>query len=208
MTYFGLEQYLYQKYVGFALTVIALGLFVPGILLPMFSLSMDMNVAISGANINSSLVNKELSIINTVKELWEQNRYLVSVLIFVFSIVIPITKTIALAYVFFAKSQRLRLQIGRFIAAIGKWSMADVFVVAVFLAVLSTNHSENAEQQRLSFFGMNIDFELSSQTISMVGNGFYFFLGYCLLSILGAQLLLSGIKKEAVKNERIGNVIK
>jgi paraquat-inducible protein A len=72
-----------------------------------------------------------------------------------------------------------------------------------FLAVLSTNHAENNEQQQLSFFGMNISFELSSQTISMVGSGFYFFVGYCLLSILGAQLLLSGIKKETAKNEAI-----
>ena len=72
-----------------------------------------------------------------------------------------------------------------------------------FLAVLSTNHAENTEQQQLSFFGMNISFELSSQTISMVGSGFYFFVGYCLLSILGAQLLLSGIKKETAKDEAI-----
>lgn len=156
-----------------------------------------MNVAISGADINSSLVDKRLSIINTVEELWTQNRYLVSILIFVFSILIPITKTSALTYVVFAKSRRIRLKITRFIAAIGKWSMADVFVVAIFLAVLSTNHAENTEQQQLSFFGMKINFSISSETVSMVGEGFYFFVGYCLLSILGAQLLLSGIRKEA-----------
>jgi uncharacterized paraquat-inducible protein A len=192
---------LYQKHLGFALTVVALGLFVPGILLPMFYLSMDMNIAISGADINSSLVNKELSIVNTVTELWEQNRYLVSALIFVFSILIPVIKTSALGYVFFAQSQRIRLQLARFISAIGKWSMADVFVVAVFLAVLSTNHAESAEQHQLSFFGMSIGFEISSRTMSMVGDGFYYFVGYCLLSILGAQLLLSGLKKEITKTK-------
>lgn len=192
---------MYQKHLGFALTVVALGLFVPGILLPMFYLSMDMNIAISGADINSSLVNKELSIVNTVTELWEQNRYLVSALIFVFSILIPVIKTSALGYVFFAQSQRIRLQLARFISAIGKWSMADVFVVAVFLAVLSTNHAESAEQHQLSFFGMSIGFEISSRTMSMVGDGFYYFVGYCLLSILGAQLLLSGLKKEITKTK-------
>lgn len=162
-----------------------------------------MNVAISGADINSSLVNKELSIIKTVEELWLQSRYFVSILIFVFSILIPLIKTSALVYVFFAKTKRIRLRVANFITTIGKWSMADVFVVAVFLAVLSTNHAENTEQHQLSFFGMNIGFELSSQTISMVGNGFYFFVGYCLLSILGAQLLLSGIKKESAKNDAV-----
>ena len=160
-----------------------------------------MKVAISGADINSSLVNKELSIVKTVEELWIQSRYLVSVLIFVFSILIPLIKSSALAYVYFAKTLRIRLGVANFITTIGKWSMADVFVVAVFLAVLSTNHAENTEQQQLSFFGMNIGFEISSQTVSMVGNGFYFFVGYCLLSILGAQLLLCGIKKEAATNQ-------
>lgn len=187
---------MYHKYVGFALTLIAFGLFIPGILLPMFNLSMDMNVAVTGTDIKSSLVNKELSIINTVKELWHQNRYLVSILIFVFSILIPAMKTSALTFVFFAKSQVIRKQVAHLIAAIGKWSMADVFVVAVFLAVLSTNHAETAEQHQLTFFGMSIKFEVSSQTISMVGDGFYYFTAYCLLSILGSQILLSSVKKE------------
>lgn len=197
---------MYQKYIGFGLSLVALGLFVPGILLPMFNLSMNMMVAISGADINSSLLDKELSIINTVTELWQQNRYLVSTLIFVFSILIPVVKTSTLTFVFFTKRQRTQLKLGRFIAAIGKWSMADVFVVAIFLAVLSTNHAESVEQQQLSFFGMSFNFEISSQTISMVGSGFYFFVGYCLVSILGSQLLLWGIKKEVNSSADLGRL--
>lgn len=186
----------YIKYTGFCLTLVAIGLFVPGIILPMFSLNMEMNIAVAGTNIQSQLVNKELSIIATIEELWIQQRFLVSTLIAVFSIVIPICKTTALCYVFFAKSQKIILRVNQFVAAIGKWSMADVFVVAVFLAVLSTNHTENAEQHSLSFFGLNIDFGISTQTLSMVGNGFYYFVGYCLISILGAQLLLHAVNKE------------
>jgi hypothetical protein len=191
----------YYKYTGFAITLLAIGLFVPGIILPMFSLSMDMNVDVAGTGFASNLVNKDLSIITTIEELWTQDRLLVSALIFIFSILIPISKSSALCYVFFAKTKQSKLKVNQFVAAIGKWSMADVFVVAVFLAVLSTNHTENAEQHRLSFFGLSIDFEISTQTLSMVGQGFYFFTAYCLVSILGSQLLLHATKSEITKEQ-------
>lgn len=187
-----------QKHIGIAFTIIALGLFFPGIVLPMFALNMDMTVTMTGAGINSQLLDKELSILNTVSELWQQNRIVVAVLIFVFSVVIPLTKTSLLTFVYFIKDNKRQQVIGNFVAAIGKWSMADVFVVAIFLAVLSTNHTDNAEQHQLSFFGMQIAFEISTQTLSNVGVGFYYFVGYCLLSLLGSQIMLSAIKKTSL----------
>lgn len=191
-----------KKHVGFALSLIAIGLFVPGIILPMFALSMDMTATVTGAGINSELLNKELSIVNTVNELWQQNRVLVAALIFIFSIVIPLMKTSLLAYVYFIKNLKRQQFLAKCVAAIGKWSMADVFVVAVFLAVLSTNHTDSVEQHQLSFFGMQLAFEVSTQTLSHVGHGFYYFTGYCLLSLLGSQLLLSAINNPAQKESK------
>lgn len=188
------NTYTITRYLGFTLSLVAIGLFFPGILLPMFNLTMDMTIAVSGTGINSQLVDKELSIVTTVTQLWQQNRYLVSALIFLFSIVIPIVKTSALCYVFFAKNRMMQQKIANFVASVGKWSMADVFVVAVFLAVLSTNHTENAEQHGVSFFGIALEVDISTQTLSMVGQGFYFFTAYCVLSLLGSQLLLKSVK--------------
>lgn len=190
-----LESHLLQKHLGFAFTVLALGLFVPGIIMPMFTLNMDMTVTITGAGINSELLNKELSILKTVEELWQQERILVAVLIFVFSVVIPLTKTSLLTFVYFIKKKQRQQRIANFVTMIGKWSMADVFVVAIFLAVLSTNHTESMEQHQLSFFGMQMGFEISTQTLSNVGVGFYYFVGYCLLSLFGSQLMQGAIKK-------------
>ncbi|MFC4701194.1 paraquat-inducible protein A [Glaciecola siphonariae] len=188
-----------NKHLGFALSVVAIGLFVPGIILPMFTLSMDMAVAISGTGIDAQLVDRELSILTTVQKLWEDERLLVAALIFIFSVVIPITKSLLLTVVYFAKTQRLQQQITDFVSAIGKWSMADVFVVAVFLAVLSTNYTENAQQQEMSFLGMRIGFEISTQTLSNVGEGFYYFTAYCLVSLAGSQLMLRGIRAQTTK---------
>jgi uncharacterized paraquat-inducible protein A len=54
----------------------------------------------------------------------------------------------------------------------GKWSMADVFVVAVFLAFLA-------------FSNMQVGIPTESRVLI----GLYFFLGYCLLSLLAGYWL-------------------
>lgn len=185
-----------QKHIGFAINVIAIGLFVPGIVLSMFTLNMSMGVDISGSVLSSELLAKDLSILGTVRELWQQDRILVAFLIFAFSVLIPITKTILVAVVYFCRDQYLAKKIIAFVAGIGKWSMADVFVVAVFLAVLSTNQADTAEQYQVSFFGMNIAFELATEILSDVGEGFYYFVAYCLLSLLGTQLIFSGVNRK------------
>ena len=184
------------KHLGFALTIGAIALFVPGILLPMFSLSMDMNIALPGAGFNSTMLDKELSIVDTVRELWQQNRHVVAILIFAFSVLVPVLKTSLLSLVYFVSDSQKQLVISRFVAQIGKWSMADVFVVAIFLAVLSTQHTDSVEQHSVTFFGMKVGFELSSQMLSDVGQGFYYFTGYCIVSMVGAQLTFGAIEKQ------------
>ncbi|MEM0910298.1 MAG: paraquat-inducible protein A [Pseudomonadota bacterium] len=182
------------KHLGFGLNIIALGLFFPGILLPMFNLEMVLAASLSGsATISSDLVNQELSIMQTVEELWSDQRLLVAALIFAFSVCIPLFKTIMVSIAYFAKSDKIEQRLLRFVGAIGKWSMADVFVVAVFLAVLSTNHAETASQQQFSIFGFEMALDISSQTLSNVGEGFYYFVGYCLVSLTGTHLALLGL---------------
>ena len=75
--------------------------------------------------------------------------------------------------------------------------MADVFVVAIFLAVLSTNHAETATQQQLALFGFKLDLIVSSETLSALGAGFYYFTAYCLLSLLGTAISQSSISYQA-----------
>ncbi|MFQ3249296.1 MAG: paraquat-inducible protein A [Glaciecola sp.] len=201
------ETNLLQKRVGFALSVIAIGLFVPGILAPMFSLNMELAVFLSGPTISSELINKELSVVGTVQELLHEDRVLVAILIFAFSVIIPLIKTSLITSVYFTHNIEYQHRISKFVAAIGKWSMADVFVVAIFLAVLSTNHAQSAEAHELSFLGITLDFEVSTQTMSNVGVGFYYFVAYCLVSLLGSQLMLSAINNEInlVKNTHLRN---
>lgn len=183
-----MEYMVLNKHIGFYLNVLALVLFVPGILLPMFSLDMAMTAAVSGSEFTTDIVNKQLSLIGTVKELWQDQRTFVAILIFAFSVCIPIFKSVLLLIAYLKKNTSLERRLVNFVGAIGKWSMADVFVVAIFLAVLSTNHAETATTHQLSMFGFKINIEMSSETLSAAGEGFYYFAAYCLVSLIACQL--------------------
>ncbi len=181
------------KHLGFALTLISLGFFVPGILQPMFSLNMEMQAMLANTVLSADLVDKELSIMATVEELWSDQRLLVAALIFAFSVIIPVLKTTLVAVAYYFRGSAKESKIMKFIASIGKWSMADVFVVAVFLAILSTNHASTESTQNLQIFAFKMDLNISSQTLSNAGSGFYFFTAYCILSLLGTHLYMKGI---------------
>jgi len=189
---------MYKKHIGFAFNIVALGLFFPGILLTMFSFNMEMAANLSGSALTSSLINKELSIMATISELWEDQRLLVAALIFVFSVCIPLVKTILVCVAYLTKSLQIEKRLINFVGAIGKWSMADVFVIAIFLAIMSTNHAETITSEQFSVFGFKIALDISTQTLSGAGEGFYFFTAYCLMSLFGTQLASSAIKQKSV----------
>jgi uncharacterized paraquat-inducible protein A len=188
-----------KKHLGFFFNLIAIALFIPGILLPMFSLNMAMTANVSGAKITNTIIDKNLSLLQTIQELWQDDRLLVALLIFAFSISIPVLKFILLSIAYANKNSRLEITVYKFISQIGKWSMADVFVVAIFLAVLSTNHADTEAQQQLVLFGFKLDFIVSSETLSALGPGFYFFTSYCLLSLLGSSISNSSINTKTKK---------
>jgi uncharacterized paraquat-inducible protein A len=185
-----------KKHLGFGLNIAALALFFPGILFPMFSLNMEMAANLSGSNLGASLIDKELSIMATIDELWHDQRLVVAGLIFLFSVGIPLIKSILVSIAYFMKYSQVEKKLLTVVAHIGKWSMADVFVVAVFLAILSTNHADTSDSHQLSVFGFKIVLDISTQTLSAAGEGFYYFTGYCLLSLLGTHLAFSSLKEE------------
>jgi len=182
-----------KKQLGFAINLLALCLFVPGIMFPMFALKMEMTADVSGNGLSSQLIDKELSLVTTIQELFQDDRILVALLILIFSICIPVIKTLLVTLAFWKRESKLEKSIIKFISVIGKWSMADVFVIAIFLAVLSTNHAETSDVKQIMLFAFKLNIHISSETLSMVGQGFYYFTAYCLLSLLGTHIYQSGM---------------
>ncbi|BDX05232.1 paraquat-inducible protein A [Planctobacterium marinum] len=184
-----------KQNIGFILNILALGLFVPGIMLPIFSMNMEMQADLGSSALSTALIDKELSILGTVTELWNEQRYLVGFLILFFSVVVPLLKTSLVTVARIIRSQETKQKLLSFVTSIGKWSMADVFVVAIFLAVLSTDHASTTSTEQINMGLFKITFELSSQTLSNVGLGFWFFTAYCLISLAGTQLFYRGVKQ-------------
>ncbi|MBX2838113.1 MAG: paraquat-inducible protein A [Gammaproteobacteria bacterium] len=193
-----------QKTIGLVLLLCAYILLIPGLTQPMLSVQgtverqklVEVGRDIikenqSGSSIFSGLAemvidnikstgtinafDKTQSILGTAKQLYESNHIPVALLILLFSVVIPLLKGLLVLATQFALSEPHRTRVARFNSAISKWSMADVFVVAIFVAYLAVNGMQEST-------GL-VDFDAS------LGNGFYYFLGYCLLAILATQIL-------------------
>jgi len=118
---------------------------------------------------------KTRSIIGTIKELYNNGYAIVAGLIGLFSIIVPAAKGLMLLFSFFKIHPSLSSRLKNFSSLMSKWSMADVFVIGIFVAFLAANAIKRE--------GGLLSFE------AILGSGFYFFLGYCLLSILSAQIL-------------------
>ena len=67
--------------------------------------------------------------------------------------------------------------------------MADVFVVAVFLAFLATRNQAQTNGFSVPVLITQVDVNMATQLTSTLGPGFYYFLGYCLFSIAWTQVL-------------------
>lgn len=159
------KQMNWRRWVGVVLTLLAFCLLVPGVYLPI--LTIEASVAVMGMNFE--LMNQTRSILQTVTVLYEKDYALVASLILLFSVVIPALKAICMLLRLLHWSGAMDNVLRRIISIISKWSMADVFVMGVWVAFLSAQASA----------------QLSASLLA----GFYFFLGYCLLSIAALYCL-------------------
>ena len=192
-----------MKGVIIALTLVNLLLLVPGVTLPIYSVDIttEVQASIIEEPVEVSVYAQTRSILGTVRELWASGDNLVSFLILLFSIIVPVVKgSMLLASILVVRDEIRGLMI-RVVDAIGKWSMADVFVVAVFLAYLATRDQGQANAFTVaSPLPLLPDIEVAMQThlTSTLELGFYYFLGYCLFSVLWAQVLRYRLGSDAL----------
>jgi len=146
---------------GLLLAIISYGLLYPGVMEPIMTLS----ASVSLFGLKTQMFHETRSIWETVETLHQLGYSAVAVAIVTFSVVIPVSKALLIIFTWLKPSPRR----WRVIAAVSKWSMADVFVVAILVA----------------FFTAQATAELEAELLT----GFYWFAAFCLLSILSGQLL-------------------
>lgn len=114
------------------------------------------------------------SILGMAKELADNGNAAVAVLIVTFSVLVPVLKLLLQL-----SAVLLRIPLGQrlmgFNAMLGKWSMADVFVMAMLIAFMAGQASNHVGELLI----MNAQLE----------EGFWYFLAYCLFSLVAGALL-------------------
>ena len=178
-----------MKLVIVLLTLINFGLLVPGVVQPIYSLDITSTVDAGIAQFEGQVYQRTRSILGAVRELFDSGNYLVSFLILLFSIIVPVSKGSMLLGSIYASQQRARERLVKIVDLIGKWSMADVFVIGVFLAFLATENQVQENRFQVEALGAQLEVGIVTRVTSTLGPGFYFFLGYCIFSIFWTQVL-------------------
>ncbi len=120
----------------------------------------------------ATVYEQKQTILVTIRYLFEHGGYWAATLLFLFSVCVPFGKVALFFYALHARAERREKALG-FINFIGKWSMADVFVVAIYTAYLGAKNSVGV--------GEPIHFE------TQYGPGFYWFSAYCIVSLAAQQ---------------------
>ncbi|MCL1039604.1 paraquat-inducible protein A [Shewanella corallii] len=192
-----------RKLAHLLLILIALALLIPGVTQPMLSLTADADKAqfakttidmvtqdndVRGllASVSAfmgfndlqghvEIFHKTRSIMGTVEDLMRGGNLLVGLLIATFSVIIPTLKLLSQAALLYIKPGEISAALYGFIRAVSKWSMVDVFVVAIIVSYMAGS----ASGQMGDLIIMNAQLEM----------GFWLFTGYCLFAIASNQLM-------------------
>jgi len=149
---------------GWHLNLIAACAFVVGVIAPVLTVVAHADVPVLGDVV---LRHTSKSVVSTVHDLARGGNGPLAAVVALFSVVLPVIKIVLLVAVFAPFAGLLRNRALALLQAVGKWSMADVFVVALLIAVLALDKDAYSRAE--------------------VGLGFYFFLAYCILSMLATH---------------------
>ncbi len=107
---------------------------------------------------------------------------IVGVLILMFSIVIPFIKLILSTLFLYTRRLRKSNLVKTIIFYLGKWSMADVMVVAIFMAYIGFYGIISAQLDEIA--GNQTGYSVETLNYSQLSPGALFFTTYCILSII------------------------
>ena len=165
-----------------------------GIFIPMIEIDARINslsFELLSTNIeftNQVLFYKSKSIIDVVSIMLFQKRLdliLVGLGIFAFSIFFPLLKLMSTGYYIENNEIRSNKLVSFLVFRSGKWSMADVMVIAIFMAYIGFNGILTEQLTQLENLSPSLD--IISTNESNLRTGFYLFSGYVLLSLMISQ---------------------
>lgn len=197
LNHFSISPYLWvmkslRNKIALVLIIISLVLLIPGLTRPVLTISVKNQLAtllqsemvqqflnqlpanlpvkdILAALTKNAEFSMTRTIMESIRDLVNHQYFLTAGLIFLFSVLLPFIKSALLGSILVFPRMRRAKKIRKFVNFISKWAMAEVFVVAIFIAYFAIASSGVID--------------------AVIEEGFYWFLGYCVLSIAAAQLI-------------------
>ena len=171
ITVIALERRHDTRPVLFALTCSSVIFFFIGILAPAMVIWTAPNIPLETGNLNFVVQHQVRGIAAIIEELFKGGHWMIGGFLLLFSIITPLTKASLTFFVTACPNRDINFKIGNFLHTIGKWSMADVFVAAILLALYA------------------LKFQEATKSIPCLG--LYYFIGYCLLALATTEIMVN-----------------
>ncbi|MEQ9307981.1 MAG: paraquat-inducible protein A [Balneolaceae bacterium] len=183
------------------LTLICIILLMVGILLPMINIDArisEMNFQLMGESITFTdqvLYFKSKSILEVVTLMLSNSKIdvkLVGFLVLLFSVLFPFSKLISsLIYLFSEKAKNSKV-VSFLVFKTAKWSMADVMVVAIFMAYIGFSGIISEQLADIEKIAKNLD--ILTTNASSLQVGFFIFTSFAVLSLIISHKLQYRLK--------------
>lgn len=180
----------FSKFEYVLLVTISLLLLITGLLLPMIEIDARisrMSFTLLGESITFSdqvLYYKSKSILEVVWLMFRQSRVdvmIVGVLVLVFSVLFPLMKQVASLIFVFNEKLRESKVIRFMVFKTGKWSMADVMVIAIFMSYIGFSGIITEQLKQIESIATSV--EILTTNKSSLLTGFFFFTAFAVFSL-------------------------
>ncbi len=137
-----------------------------------------------------------LDVVTVLTRTGKPDMFIVGILIMTFSVIFPLAKLAASSIYLYAPHLRRWPPVHFFALKSSKWSMADVFVVALFMAYIGFSGLISSQ---LSTFAVaaKADVEVLTTNGTSLQIGFFMFLAFCLASLLTSTLIDGAMSRES-----------
>jgi hypothetical protein len=198
----------FSKFEYVLLVTISLLLLITGLLLPMIEIDARisrMSFTLLGETIafnDQVLYYKSKSILEVVWLMFKQSRLdilVVGVLVLVFSVMFPLVKQVA-SLIFVFNSRMRTSKVVRFMVfKTGKWSMADVMVIAILMSYIGFSGIITEQLKQIESISSSL--EILTTNKSSLLTGFFFFTAFAIFSLSISQKIELQFKNPEASKE-------
>lgn len=185
------------------LTLTCFILLMAGLSLPMIDIDArisEMNLSLMGEHIGFTdqvLYFKSKSILEIVTIMLSQGKtdvLMVGLLVFLFSVLFPMLKLFCSCLYLYVKQLRKRAFVKFMVFKTGKWSMADVMVIAIFMAYIGLSGILTEQLNHLGGITNSVEILTTNQT--QLQTGFFLFTAFAVLSLITSHRMQYSLQQE------------